>query len=402
MKSRSIVQEYPKVWISLIVTVLVTTVLMMASQITGGPTISYGYHGAGSAPQITASASERIAGKSDAKYSVDFTPDVTAPAQEITIQFPDGFTVASNPTVTSGRIGNGQAGSIQVQGGINYTPTISVTGQVVTLALPAPLDLTIAEGVQFQFTTGITNPTAIGLTGTFAVDSDASGQVSDNSLGVTIVHDAASQLGFGTEPVGGNRQTGQSTIGTQPVVQILDQFGNLVTTDPSGGSTESVTIAFQSGTNTEGSALSGTTSVNVSWPAGTATFTDLATDTVGTYNFTATDTNFSPNLTDVNSAAFSTNAATWYALASTGSDSNACLSTGVGNACLTIGGAMGKATIKGDTISAAAGTYAETVNITKPLTVQGAGITSIIQPSSGNAVEIRVSNITVDNLKIVG
>jgi len=62
----------------------------------------------------------------------------------------------------------------------------------------------------------------------------------------------------------------------------------------------------------------------------------------------------------------------------TGNDTNDCLSWAT--SCLTIQGAINKASA-GDTVNVAGGTYDEQVIIGKSLTIQGAGDTTIIQPS---------------------
>ena len=446
-----------------------------------------------------ASASDLVAGTTDAKYNILFDTDVSNTATEITVTFPTGYAVAASPTITAGTDGQGTAGSIDV-GGVEVTTTsVAGSGQVLTITLSSATDLSPLSGVAFRIETGITNPTTAGTTGLFPIISNASGESATSAPAVTITHattkfvildptngtvDAAitvtvqlqdqfnnvvttgadtnkdvtlnatgsatgaglvnivagvgtldisdqvaetvnlsltdteatgfdvtstqdvifapgtaAKLGFATEPVGGNRQSGDPTILTQPIVEVLDQFGNRVVTDPNGG-TETISMAFQSGTNEEGATLSGTTTVNVDWSTtlGTAAFTDLAIDTVGSYNFTASDAVFSPDLTDVNSAAFTVSAVTFF-VATTGNDSNDCLSSG--SACLTINAAISKA-INGDTVSVAAGTYAETVSIDKALTLQGVGATSIIQASSGHTVEVSASDITIDSLKIVG
>ena len=60
----------------------------------------------------------------------------------------------------------------------------------------------------------------------------------------------------------------------------------------------------------------------------------------------------------------------WYVNATSGNDSNDCLSST--SACQTIGGAIGKAG-NGDTINIAAGTYAENLSVSKSLSFIGAG-----------------------------
>jgi len=55
----------------------------------------------------------------------------------------------------------------------------------------------------------------------------------------------------------------------------------------------------------------------------------------------------------------------------------------------------------GDTISVSAGTYPESVTVNKSVTIVGASpTTTIIDPPSGNGMNIRASNITIENLRI--
>src|SRR5205807_2719 len=78
----------------------------------------------------------------------------------------------------------------------------------------------------------------------------------------------------------GNTVAGVS-INPAVTVQVLDQFGNLVTTDMSN-----VTVAI--GTNAGGGTLSGTTTVAA--VGGIATFSTLSIDKTGTgYTLTAAD-----------------------------------------------------------------------------------------------------------------
>jgi hypothetical protein len=82
------------------------------------------------------------------------------------------------------------------------------------------------------------------------------------SIQVTVTPGAASQLGLRTQPLGG---TIGGPLATQPVVEVRDAAGNLVST-----ASATVTAALASG----GGSLSGT--VAVATAGGVATFTDLA------------------------------------------------------------------------------------------------------------------------------
>ncbi len=77
----------------------------------------------------------------------------------------------------------------------------------------------------------------------------------------------------------------------------------------------------------------------------------------------------------------------WYVNASTGSDSNSCLSPG--SACATVNGALGKAA-PGDSIHIAAGTYDEAISIDEAINFIGTGADqTILTSSSGTAVTIQ-------------
>lgn len=91
--------------------------------------------------------------------------------------------------------------------------------------------------------------------------------------------------------------------------------------------------------------------------------------------------------------------AVFYVNASTGNDSNDCLSTGT--ACATIAGAFAKAA-SGDTIEIAAGTYNEfDVLIDRPVTLNGAGPGSTIVDAGGNGrIFYFTQNFTLANLTL--
>jgi hypothetical protein len=97
-------------------------------------------------------------------------------------------------------------------------------------------------------------------------------------------------LAFITEPVGGKAE---EPLGTQPVVEVRDANGNVVTID----NLTDVTAAI--GTNPSSGALSGTTSATA--VSGVASFTDLSIDKAGDdYTLTAS----ASGLTGAASAAF--------------------------------------------------------------------------------------------------
>jgi hypothetical protein len=108
--------------------------------------------------------------------------------------------------------------------------------------------------------------------------------------------EAASQLVFTASPSNG---TVGSSFSSQPVVQVEDIFGNVVTTD----NTTQVTLAVTLGTGTYGAVLSGTTTVTVA--SGVATFSGLAINLAGT-NYTLTATS-NPSYVSAISNSFSLN-----------------------------------------------------------------------------------------------
>jgi hypothetical protein len=102
-------------------------------------------------------------------------------------------------------------------------------------------------------------------------------------------------------------------------------------------------------------------------------------------------------------------AADWY-VEPTGNDTNTCTAPGPTNACMTITGAMAKASA-GDTIHVAIGLYNEQVQITKTLTLLGAqsgvdartrsGAESAIDNACG-PVQIMADKVTLDGFTIQG
>lgn len=100
-------------------------------------------------------------------------------------------------------------------------------------------------------------------------------------------------------------------------------------------------------------------------------------------------------------------AATWYVDAATGSDSNDCLSPG--SACLTVLAAANKAA-DGDSIQIAAGTYQENLDLSKTLTMTGAGPDATFLDGGGShrvlqtagIAGLRLENLTIQNGFVTG
>ncbi len=109
----------------------------------------------------------------------------------------------------------------------------------------------------------------------------------------------ADKLVFTTQP---SSSTAGSAFGTQPVVAIEDDLGNVIDTD----NTTQVTLAITSGTGNPAATLSGTKTVTA--VDGYANFTGLSIDKSGTgYQLTATS---SPTLTPADSSPFDVTAGT--------------------------------------------------------------------------------------------
>ena len=112
------------------------------------------------------------------------------------------------------------------------------------------------------------------------------------STAFNIVPGPATKLVFTTQPSSSN--TAGTAFGTQPVVQVQDALGNILT-----DSSTAVTLAITSGAGTSGAVLLGTTPVNA--VNGVATFTDLNIRLAGNgYTLTATGN----GLSDAISTAF--------------------------------------------------------------------------------------------------
>jgi hypothetical protein len=104
----------------------------------------------------------------------------------------------------------------------------------------------------------------------YTLAASSSGLASLTSGGFAIAPAAADHLVFLRQP--SSTAAGQ-TISPAVVVEVVDQFGNVLTSD----NTDTVTLSI--GVNPNGGTLSGTLTVTV--VNGVATFSDLSIDQVG-------------------------------------------------------------------------------------------------------------------------
>jgi uncharacterized repeat protein (TIGR03803 family) len=119
----------------------------------------------------------------------------------------------------------------------------------------------------------------IDTAGTYTLTASDSGLTPTNSNSFTVNHGAASKLGYAVEP--SDVATG-AAISPSIVVDVEDQFGNVVTSN-----TSNVKLAVESGPGS----LTGTTTVAAS--NGVATFSNVIVTEGGTYTLIATDTGLS-------------------------------------------------------------------------------------------------------------
>ncbi len=183
----------------------------------------------------------------------------------------------------------------------NRVSTGSDSSVVVTLAKTTGTGV-VSGALSKQAIGGVAdfsdNALSLNLTGSdkmlTASATITAGAVTKTSNAFTIAQGAASQLVFSTQPGGGIAHV---TWGQQPVVQVQDKYGNVVTT----GADSMVNIAL---TLTSGSgALAGATTVTAA--SGQASFGGLEMDAAGTKQITATAAALSPGSTSGVSNSFS-------------------------------------------------------------------------------------------------
>ncbi len=175
--------------------------------------------------------------------------------------------------------------AIQDGNGDTTNGTNSIT---LTITTPAGATLTCASNPKTAANgTATFSGCAIGKAGTYTLKAAASGLSSATSVSFTISAGSAARLSFTSSP---SNSTSSSTFTTQPVVAILDTFGNTTT------STTAITLAI---TTPAGATLTCTSNPKTA-ASGVVTFSGCRIDRVGSYTLTAT----ASGLTSAASAGF--------------------------------------------------------------------------------------------------
>jgi hypothetical protein len=210
----------------------------------------------------------------------------------------DGSPTPSSSLAVSGFPSSIQAGSsgsfmvtaLNADGSIDtgYTGTVVFTSSDARAALPAAFTFTAADAGSHPFTATLFSAGTQSITATDPTTSGLSG----TDTGITVTPAGAYQVAFAQQP---STTTAGRDINPAVAVDVLDEYGNLISGD---SSTVSLTLSggsFASGSATATSVASG----------GVATFGTLAIDKAGSYSLTATD----GTLTPAGSASFTVNPA---------------------------------------------------------------------------------------------
>lgn len=211
---------------------------------------------------------------------------ITPTATHFAVSAPTGTTAGAGFAVTVTAL---DANNRVVSG---YTGTLHFSSSDPAAVLPPDYTFTAADSGAHTFT--ITLKTA-GSQSLAATDT-STGSMTGTASGITVTPAAATHLGFLQQPTAA---VAGAAISPAVRVALLDQYGNIVTTD----NTDAVTLAF--GSNPSGAALSGGGPVTV--VQGVATFTGLSVNNAGTgYTLAAS----SGTLAGATSAAFNVSATT--------------------------------------------------------------------------------------------
>src|SRR5262249_9374536 len=179
------------------------------------------------------------------------------------------FVVTAPATVTAGTPFDLAVRAVDALGqtAAGYLGTVDFSSSDGQAVLPGDYHFTLGDGGVHVFSTRVTLKTAGPQTVT-ATDSGA-GSIT-GSTSVTVNPAAADHLLFLQQPT--DTSAGQ-TINPGVTVAVVDQFGNVVTSD------DSDTVTLTIGSNPTGGTLSGTLTVTVS--GGGGTFRDPSVDLAG-------------------------------------------------------------------------------------------------------------------------
>lgn len=276
--------------------------------VTAEITTGTGTMGASLLGTVTVTASNGVADFTDLAvdlagtgYTLDFTSGSLNPATS------NAFDITVGPAaelVITTEPGNGEGGTalstqpeleIQDAGGNVVTSDNSTVVNATITSGTGATGAQIVAGGSATASSGIVTfgGLAIDLAGTgYTLDFDASGMSTVTSGTFDVTVGPADALRVSVQPDGAVANT---AFATQPEVEIVDAGGNVVT-----GATNPVTAAITNSTGTSGANLGGTN--NPATPAGgtgTAVFTDLEIDLVGTgYTLDFTASGLTPATSD--------------------------------------------------------------------------------------------------------
>ncbi|WP_104195172.1 hypothetical protein [Cryobacterium sp. M25] len=201
----------------------------------------------------------------------------SAPSGSVTISNPTKVAFQAQPSdATSGAVFTAQP-SVAIQNAAGETVPTSTSP--VTLAItgsPAGANLTCDQN-PLPAGSGIAvfSGCQIDRAGTYTLTATANGLTAATSGSITIAAGSATQLVFATQP---SSSTGGMVFPTQPVVTVLDAFGNTVTV-----SNAFITLSI----TTPGGARLTCPTNPLAAASGVAAFTGCAVDRAGTYTLTA-------------------------------------------------------------------------------------------------------------------
>lgn len=211
-----------------------------------------------------------IRGPTTGPYTLRFTatgyPDATSNSFELTVGAASAALTQISASPASIQVANpGNTSTITVQALDAGGNTITSGGAAVTLAASTGSIGSVTNVGNGTYTATYTGTSSIG---TATISGTLNSTAITDTATVTQTVGAASTLSITTQPAAGSAYTGQ-VLGTQPVVRIVDVFGN-----PRSGDT--VTVSKTSGTGTlvdTDGPLTATTDAS-----GYATFTNLKID----------------------------------------------------------------------------------------------------------------------------